>query len=340
MRKNFQAAAWIALALVVTLACTISGTATPDTSLYNTQVAMALTQTAMSNPAGNPTAVPPIATQDPGLVSTQAALAMTQTAMSSLPGATVQPPAATAQPPAPTAQDINALIDSSNILVYEDIADDPSYIPYVKEALNSIGGYHKYVADAMGTFMNEMNSGTDWDLIIVAAELRTLISGDYWTILKQKVDDGSALVTEIWYLDDINGGKIAPFLYECGMDLQSDWQAKATYNRIEYGMYWVDPSHPIFNTPNRVKAFGASLSDPAWMYGDLGDLLYITDSSKATLLASLKPAENSNYGLLAECMGGTVVFQTFSSHNYPTNDMIALWENYITYTLTNHFMQR
>jgi hypothetical protein len=32
-----------------------------------------------------------------------------------------------------------------------------------------------------------------------------------------------------------------------------------------------------------------------------------------------------------------VIFQTFSSHNYPTNDMIALWENYIINTLTAHF---
>jgi hypothetical protein len=346
MRKQFQILAIIIILILLTLACSLSGTATPDPSLFKTQVAVAMTQTALSNPPVVPTSNP-IPTQDPGLLNTQVAVAMTQTALSNppvvptaeAPTQTSQPPTQTNEPPAPTAQDIHAMIDSSNILVYEDIADDPTYIPYVKEALKSVGGYHKYVADAMGTFMSEMNSGTKWDLIIVAAELRTLISGDYWTVLKQKVDDGSALVTEIWYLDDINDGKIAPFLRECGVELQSDWQAKLTYNRIDYGMYWIQPNSPVFNTPNKVNAFGAALSeaDAAWTSGDLGDILEVTDSSKADILASLHAGEASRYGVLSECMGGRVLFQTFSSHNYPTNDMIALWENYINYTLTNHF---
>jgi hypothetical protein len=38
-------------------------------------------------------------------------------------------------------------------------------------------------------------------------------------------------------------------------------------------------------------------------------------------------------------MDGTVIFQTFSSHDYPRAKVMALWENYITYTLTNHFEQ-
>jgi hypothetical protein len=37
-------------------------------------------------------------------------------------------------------------------------------------------------------------------------------------------------------------------------------------------------------------------------------------------------------------MDGRVILQTFSSHDYPTNDMVALWQNYIVYTLTNHFL--
>jgi hypothetical protein len=346
MRKNILIFGLIAAVLLVTLACSLSGTATSDPGLFNTQVALAMTQTALSNPAVGPNAGNPLLpTQEPDLLSTQVALAMTQTAMVSGPAATEQPPtrtnqppAATNEPPTPTAQDLQARIDSANILIYEDITGDSTFLPYVKEALRSVGGYHKYVADAMGTFMSEMNSGTRWDLIIVASELRTNISGDYWTVLKQKVDDGSALVAEIWYLDDINGGKIAPFLNECGLELQKDWQAKATYNPLYYGMYWVDETSPVFNTPNLVKAFGASLStEAAWEYGDLGDLLEVADSSKAHILASQKPGETSAYGLISECMNGQVLFQTFSSHNYLSNGMIALWENYINYTLTNHF---
>jgi hypothetical protein len=341
LKKQFQILAIILSVILVTLACSFSGsaTATPDSGLFNTQVAMAMTQTAMSIPVALPTANQAAATPNPDLMNTQVAMALTQTAMSSGPVATAEPPTATNEPPAPTAEDIDALIASSNILVYEDVAGDPSFVTLIKNALKSVGGYHKYVADAMGTFMSEMNSGTDWDLIIVASELRTSISGDYWTVLKQKVDGGSALVAEIWYLDKINAGKIAPFLYECGLELQSDWQAKLTYNPLDYGMYWVKPGSPIFNTPNKVKPFGAALSasDAAWTTGDLGDLLEVADSSKAEILASLHAGNNDSYGLLSDCMDGQVVFQTFSSHNYPTNDMVALWENYIIYTLTNHF---
>jgi hypothetical protein len=32
-----------------------------------------------------------------------------------------------------------------------------------------------------------------------------------------------------------------------------------------------------------------------------------------------------------------VVFQTFSNHDYHQDQIISLWQNYITYTLTNRF---
>jgi hypothetical protein len=337
MRKHVLILGMIAIAILVTLACTlVSATATPDPGLLNTQVALALTQAALNNSNSMPSATTGVQDQTTDMVKTQAAIAMTQTAMSSGPAPTQE--SAPTQQSAATEQDLESQINSANILVYEDIAEDPTFIPYVKRALESVDGHKKYVADAMGTFMSEMNSGTKWDLIIVAAELRTQISGDYWTVLKSKVDDGAALVSEIWYINKINDGKIAPFLSECGVKLQSDWQAKSVYDRIDYGMYWVDSSNPVFNTPNRVNPFGASLTDPAWLYGDIGDLLEVTDSSKAQILASHELGQDMNYGLITTCMQGRVILQTFSSHNYPTNDMIALWVNYIKYTLTNHFL--
>jgi hypothetical protein len=300
-----------------------------NTNLVNTQAALAMTQTAFSKPPSEPSATPGDQNQNPNLVNTQVAMAMTQTAMSL--------PPTQAQQPSPTPQDIKTLIKSANILVYEDIAGDPTFIPYVKRALMSIGGNYVYVADAMGTFMNDLNSGTRWDLIISASELRTAISGDYWTVIKTRVDDGAALISEIWYLDSINDGKIAPLLSECGVKLQSDWQGAGVYIPLDYGMYWVYSNSPVFNTPNQVNRFGGSLTDPAWMFGDIGDLVEVTDSSRAQILATHELGQQNNYGLLTSCMDGRVLFQTFSSHNYPTNDMIALWENYIYYTLTNHF---
>jgi hypothetical protein len=281
----------------------------------------------------------------PNLEGTQAALALTQTALSNLPAQSPVAPtarqAATAtqeqQPPPTEEQDIQTLIDSSNILVYEDITDDPYYVPYVLRALKSVGGHHEYVADAMGTLMDKLDSGTQWDLIIVAAEMHRAISGDYWTALKDQVDDNVALVAEVWYLDQISDGKIGPFLSECGVKVQADWQRDDYFNPIDYGMYWADPSSPVFNTPNQVSRFKSSLTEPAW-FGDVGDFLEVTDSSKAEILASRAQGNDSNYGLITSCMDGRVILQTFCSHDYPTNDMVALWENYINYTLTNHFL--
>jgi len=373
MKRHIRTLGIITIAILFTLACNLStGTPNPDpNTIFNTQAAMALTQTALNNVPLVPSATVGVQNQDPNLVNTQAAMAMTQTAMNIaplVPSATVgvqnqdpnlvntqvamamtqtamnivptQPAATTTQeqPPPPVEQDIQALIDSSNILVYEDMVSYTEYITYVARALKSVGGHHEYVGDAMGTFMDKLDSGTKWDLIIVAAEAREAISGDYWTVIKDKVDDGAALVAEVYYLNEISDGKIGPFLRECGVDVQADWWSDGGGDRIDYGMYWVDPSNPVFNTPNRVNRFGAWLTEPAWQFGDIGDFLEVNDNSKAEILASRAQGQDSNYGLITSCMDGRVIFQTFSSHNYPTNDMVALWENYIVYTLTNHFL--
>jgi hypothetical protein len=95
----------------------------------------------------------------------------------------------------------------------------------------------------------------------------------------------------------------------------------------------------VFNTPNRVTRFGASLSDPTLVwYGDIGDFVKLRGGSTAKILASHASGQDMSYGLITSCMDGRVILQTFSSHDYPTNDVVALWQNYIVYTLTNHFL--
>ncbi|HTP02521.1 MAG TPA: hypothetical protein VMJ64_14195 [Anaerolineales bacterium] len=41
--------------------------------------------------------------------------------------------------------------------------------------------------------------------------------------------------------------------------------------------------------------------------------------------------------MLASCYDGRVILQTFSDHDYRQEEIIALWQNYIHYTLKNHF---
>jgi hypothetical protein len=93
----------------------------------------------------------------------------------------------------------------------------------------------------------------------------------------------------------------------------------------------------VFNTPNKVTRFPNSLSNPAWN-GDIGDLMQLIPGSNATILAShISGDGQTTYGLITSCMGGRMILQTFDSHDYPTDPMVALWQNYIRYTLTNHF---
>jgi hypothetical protein len=236
----------------------------------------------------------------------------------------------------PAAQTIQEKINSSNILIYEDIVGDPDYIPYVAKAVASFGGTHVYVGDAMGTFMDDLGSNTKWDLIIVADELRGAISGAYWTNIENQIDNNhAAVIAEVWDLDQIGNGKIKPLLDECGVEVQGNWERPDNYNPLDYAIYWSEPNSPVFNTPNQVANFNYSLQD-AWL-GDAGDFLELTPGSNATILASHGNKHKTDYGVLTSCLGGTVLFQTFSSHDYPSDAMIALWQNYISYTLTNHF---
>ncbi len=88
------------------------------------------------------------------------------------PTSTPVPPTNTPVPPTPTV-DLVAAMKSAKILVYEDMV----YEPYIKTALDKAGYKTTYVADRMGTFKQELQSDTKWDLIIAAAEGR----GVYWS---------------------------------------------------------------------------------------------------------------------------------------------------------------
>jgi hypothetical protein len=72
--------------------------------------------------------------------------------------------------------------------------------------------------------------------------------------------------------------------------------------------------------------------DVLWT-GDVGDMVKLNTGSDAVLLGGAQAKEHSAYGLIAECMDGQMIWQTFSTHDYKTQDMINLWQNYIHHTL-------
>jgi hypothetical protein len=211
-------------------------------------------------------------------------------------------------------------------------------VTYVRNTINRMGfrgGKIVFVGDAVGHFMEQLNSPQPWDLIIISAESRSAVRGEFWDVIMDQINNrNAAVIVEIWYLDDIANGRIAPFLYKCGIEFQRDWTRNANYDPYDYSIYWLDSSHPLLANPN----YAEPLSYPTvFWYGDAGDLLRLGTSGDAELVGGLYMYEKSNYGVLATCMDGTVVVQTFCSHDYPQAKVQALWENYITYTLTNHF---
>ena len=252
-----------------------------------------------------------------------------------------EPPQATATPqvvpptnpppptnaPIPTATpDLQTKMKNAKILVYE---DTPFIGNWIKDTLNGMGLPYTFVNDAIGDFMSNLNSGIQWDLIIVGAEAKGGVQGEFWDVIGDHINGSynTALIAEVWYLDLVGEGRIKPVLTKCGIAYQRDWP-------LADSIYWLTPDNPIFNNPNTVLPL---LHYSRYWSNEAGDLIRLIPGSKATLLAGTQPNTKDSYGVMASCYDGRVIFQTFSNHDYHQEDITLLWENYITNVLANHF---
>jgi hypothetical protein len=222
-------------------------------------------------------------------------------------------------------------LDDVEILLYDDmygLGDSP----IIENAIDGLGlgSNTKNVGGAMGDFLSNMNSSTQWDLIIVGAESRTSISGEYFDVIADQIDRGSSFIFEVWYIDDIAHGRIQPVMQRCGISFQRDWWRKPNANLNEFLVYLLELDSPMFSEPNAVSMLIPY--DTLWV-NDVGDLVELNSGSDAVLLAGTQAKEHSSYGLLAECLDGRMVWQLFSTHDYKDQDMINLWQNYIYNTL-------
>ena len=328
---------WVSAFLVLTLsamACSLPGSAAgPD--LSGTQVALAIQQTTVANQQ---------ATIDAGGQQQAATLPPPeQPTYTPYPTYTAAPVDTAAPQPTPAAidtvpaLDINERIKGSNILIFEDITGDPSLVPVVTRTINSMnfsGGKIVNTADRMGDFKDQANSATAWDLIIVAAEVRSSFSGEMFEALYDHINNGGAVILEVWYLDKVASGKIAPILSKCGVSFFRDWQRSYSYDPFSYSIYWLDKTHPLLSTPNSVLP--PSYPYPEW-FTDAGDLMELGSDGDAVLVGGVHQDRKSDYGVLTSCLDGRMVLQTFSTHDYKMDIVQPLWENYITYTLTKHY---
>lgn len=226
-------------------------------------------------------------------------------------------------------------LQDTNILVYDDMygEGEPQVVENALDGLG-LGRNTKNVRDAMGDFLSNMNSSTEWDLIIVAAESRSSISGEYFDVIADQIDRGSAVILEVWYIDDIFFGRIQPVMQRCGISLHREWERKTNANLNEYLVYLLEPGDPLFSEPNAISMLIPY--DVLW-WGDAGDLLELNPGSDAVLMGGTQAKEHSAYGLIAECLEGRMIWQTFSTHDYRTQEMINLWQNYIINTLRARF---
>lgn len=321
--KHNRFAIFVSILLLSTLACNLTGSAsTPpaaqpaiDTTkialeLQLTQMSLQLTQSAFE---AQKTASAP--TQPPAASPTIEQPTMPPTSTMSAP---------TKIPPTPE-PDIDTLIKNAKILLYE---DTQRIGLWVQDALNGMGLKYNQIGDRQGDFLGALNSGTRWNLIIIASEHRSGVQGEFWdAILPRVVNDKTALIVEMWYLNRIANGRIKPLTTQCGIEYQRNWAYAES-------IYFLDSSHPVFSEPN--DGFSLINYDPYW--DDAGDLIRLLPGSDATLLAGTFQNRKSDYGVMATCFDGRVIFQTFCNHDFHRSDVIQLWQNYVYYTLKNHFL--
>lgn len=315
--SGFRGVILVSVTLVFILACSVSSA--PPTSIPAidpTKLALEFQATAMSqqltqaaqNAAVMPTQAPP--TEAPPVLPTAVPASPVPTEVQAIP-----------------TEDVEAQIKNAKILVYEN-TDGRGIGMWIQDALNGMGLKYTQTGSYSGHFMEYLDSGTMYDLIIVGAEDKDRISGEFWDVINTRlVRDKAALIAEIWYLDTESNGPISKVLSGCGVHYDKDWD-------LADSIYWWDPTHPVFNEPNTVLPL---LHYDRYWGNQTGDKLRLGGGGEATLLAGTMSSPSSKGAVLASCYDGRVIIQTFSDHDYHQEDIIPLWQNYIHYTLKNHF---
>ena len=343
--KTFILVFSLAIILVVSLSCGAPASDDGNAQLKLTQSALALQATGLAlqvqqatldaakaapPPAAQPTAPAALPTYTPFPTYTQPAPAAT-----SAPAA----PAATNPPAAAPTQDLKARIKKANVLIFEDIYGYPPLAgnPRVSMAVDRMGfkgGTVINTKDAYGNFKSELNSSAKWDAIVISAESRSGMRGEFWDYIYDQVDRGVGLVAEVYNLESIANGRISNLLGRCGIGFQQDWQRAANADINNYSLVLLDPEHTVFSFPNPK----ISLVTPnSYWVGDAGDLIRVTGGGDAELLAGLYSTHTSDSGVMASCSEERMIFMTFSTHDYRQDQTVPLWQNAITYVLTNHF---
>ncbi len=330
-KNKFSIFLSMGMLVLLSITCVIPGTSGGSNSeatlaamsLQGTNLAIQATQEALNLLATNaalPTEAPPIITEQPPI--------------------TVPPPLETEAPPTPFIQpgqtmDLDALRKGAKILLFEDMSGNRYKLErYVKRALDEAGYVYTDVGSAQGWLKKELVSPAEYDLLIISSEITGKISGEYFDYIDQRLQNGASVIMEMWDIDSLSLGKIKKILDQCGVEVEADW-----YNPGLRDLWYLIRDHPILNEPNEM---GTLRPNRVWT-GDVGDLMQIKYYNNkavgdAALVIGIDANKPNSRAVLTTCMGGRLVLQTFDTHEYSREDMLKLWQNYVYYALTNHFV--
>jgi hypothetical protein len=231
--------------------------------------------------------------------------------------------------PTTPAVDVESLIPKANILVYEDTGGDAGLL--VEPMLKKVGyaTHAKFVHDRLLDFKSALTAPDEkWDLIIIAAESHSAVSGEFWGYIKDQLDAGTGVIVETWSIHKQSSGQIKSILDGCGVQLQKTLD-------LAVPIKWYVSDNPLFNTPKQVSEL--STVTRHWS-AEAADLVKLTAGSKATVLAGTSSSLQDS-GVITSCYDGRMILQTFSNHDYPIDQINALWQNYVYNTLKNHFLK-
>jgi hypothetical protein len=222
---------------------------------------------------------------------------------------------------------------SARILLYEDMAGRRDANRYVKDTLDRMRLPYVDIGDAIGRLKNELTSqasGARWDLIIIASESKPRISGEFFEYVNEALDRDSAVILEVWYLDQVANGVAKTLLSRCGIEFARNWVNVPPDQRV---MFPLQPANPILNQPNTGLSF-TKVNDYWWNQQDgaeydIGDWMVLSPGSQAQLVIGTLTGQENAYGTVTVCVDGRLILQTFSSHQLTFNAMEPLWENYI-----------
>lgn len=303
------------IAMLFVLACSLGGTTSQQPAFDATKAALELEATAM-------------------------VLQLTQSAMNNQPAQvapTVAPPP-TAEAVPPTAEPVSTMPDfdtwvkSASILVFEDIAADFNVYRYVPIALTGMGLNYVDEKDALGRFKNQLLSngpgGQGWDLIIAAKEIRSDLQGEFYVYLNDALGNGSSVILEEWDMDRLGNGKLSLLTGRCGVDFDRNWQDTNINDTVIYAL---NGDHRAHHEPNE----GLSMSKVTgyWLGFDLGDRMRLAPGSTATPLWGKYGTSTSTDILAVSCVDDRFIIQTYATHSYAQDRVVAVWQNYIYSTL-------